>query len=66
MVVENETGFLVQAGDAAAMADAIETVINDSFSAAKLGRAGYERARTLFSIEGNVRELCALICSAAL
>jgi glycosyltransferase involved in cell wall biosynthesis len=66
MVVENETGFLVQAGDAAAMADAIETVINDSSSAAKLGRAGYERARTLFSIEGNVRELCALICSAAL
>jgi glycosyltransferase involved in cell wall biosynthesis len=66
MVVENENGFLVQAGDAAAMADAIETVINDSSSAAKLGRAGYERARTLFSIEGNVRELCALICSAAL
>ncbi|MFL6500603.1 MAG: glycosyltransferase family 4 protein [Candidatus Udaeobacter sp.] len=61
MVVENETGFLVQPGDAAAMADAIEKVINDSSSAARLGQSGYERARTLFSIDKNVRELCALL-----
>ena len=61
MVVENETGFLVQPGDAGAMADAIETVINDCSSAARLGHSGYERARALFSIEKNVRELCALL-----
>jgi glycosyltransferase involved in cell wall biosynthesis len=61
MVVENETGFLVQTGDAAAMADAIETVINNRSSAARLGQSGYERARMLFSIEKNVRELCALL-----
>src|SRR5947208_6760630 len=61
MVIENETGFLVQPGDAAAMADAIQTVINDCSSAARLGHSGYERARTLFSIEKNVRELCALL-----
>jgi glycosyltransferase involved in cell wall biosynthesis len=61
MIIENETGFLVQPGDAAAMADAIETVINDCSSAARLGHAGYERARALFSIEKNVRELCALL-----
>jgi colanic acid/amylovoran biosynthesis glycosyltransferase len=61
MVVQNETGFLVQPGDAAAMADAIETVINDCSSAARLGHSGCERARALFSIEKNVRELCALI-----
>jgi len=61
MVVENETGFLVQPGDVAAMADAIEKAINDSSSAARLGQFGYERARTLFSIEKNVRELCALL-----
>ena len=61
MVIENETGFLVQPGDAAAMADAIETVINDRSSAAKLGQSGYERAGALFSIEKNVRELCALL-----
>jgi glycosyltransferase involved in cell wall biosynthesis len=63
MVIENETGFLVQPGDTARMADAIETVINDSPSAARLGHSGHERARALFSIEKNVRELCALICS---
>jgi glycosyltransferase involved in cell wall biosynthesis len=43
------------------MADAIQNVINDPSSAARLGRSGYERARALFSIEKNVRELCALL-----
>src|SRR6478609_5041337 len=59
MIIENETGFLVQPSDAAAMADAIQNVIYDPSSAAKLGQSGYERARTLFSIDKNVRELCA-------
>jgi colanic acid/amylovoran biosynthesis glycosyltransferase len=61
MVTENENGFLVQPGDAAAMADAIERVISDRSLAARLGNSGCEHARTLFSIENNVRELCALI-----
>jgi len=61
MVIENETGFLVQPGDAAGMADAIQKVINDHFSATRLGDSGYERARALFSIERNVGELCALL-----
>lgn len=61
MIIENETGFLVQSGDATAMAGAIERVINDSFSAARLGQSGYRRAAALFSIEKNVRELCALL-----
>jgi glycosyltransferase involved in cell wall biosynthesis len=60
MVIQNETGFLVPSGDVAALAGAIEKVINDRSSAQKLGRAGYERAQRLFSIEKNVRELCAL------
>jgi glycosyltransferase involved in cell wall biosynthesis len=61
MIIDNETGFLVQPGDTAAMADAIETVINDSSLAARLGQSGYERTGALFSIEKNVRELCALL-----
>ena len=61
MVIENETGFLVQSSDAAGMADAIEKVINDSSRAQRLGQCGCERAEKLFSIEKNVRELCALI-----
>ncbi len=61
MVIEDETGFLVPPRDALAMADAIEKLISDSALAQKMGRAGHERARKLFSIETNVRELCALI-----
>jgi colanic acid/amylovoran biosynthesis glycosyltransferase len=61
MVVENETGFLVPPGDASALADAIERVINDSSSAQRIGQFGYERAQALFSIEKNVCELCGLI-----
>jgi glycosyltransferase involved in cell wall biosynthesis len=61
MVVENETGILVEPGDAVALADAIEKVTDDRLSAQRLGQAGYERAQKLFSIEKNVRELCALL-----
>jgi glycosyltransferase involved in cell wall biosynthesis len=61
MVIENETGFLVQPGETAAIADAIERVVNDCSLAANLGHSAYERARTLFSIEQNVRELCGLL-----
>jgi colanic acid/amylovoran biosynthesis glycosyltransferase len=66
MVVENETGFLVQPEDAVALAGAIERVTNDRPLGQKLGQAGHERAQTLFSIDKNVRELCALICGRAL
>jgi colanic acid/amylovoran biosynthesis glycosyltransferase len=61
MVVENETGFLVSPGGVVVLADAIEKVTNDQSLGRKFGQAGYERAQTLFSIEKNVRELCALL-----
>ncbi len=61
MVIENETGFLVQSGDVAAMADAIDNLINDRSLAQKLGQAGHKRAEQLFPIEKNVRELNALL-----
>jgi glycosyltransferase involved in cell wall biosynthesis len=61
MVVQNETGFLVRPGDAVALAGAIERVIDDRSFAQRLGDAGYRRAQELFSIEKNVRDLCALI-----
>ena len=63
MVVDNETGFLVQPEDAVALAEAIERVTNDGSLGQKLGQAGYERAQKLFSIEKNVKELCALLPS---
>jgi glycosyltransferase involved in cell wall biosynthesis len=65
MVIENETGLLVQPNDAVALAEAIEKVTNNQSLAQRLGQAGYERAKTLFSIEKNARELHALICSGA-
>jgi colanic acid/amylovoran biosynthesis glycosyltransferase len=61
MVVQNETGFLVQPADPIALAKAIEDVIDDRLLAQRLGEAGHQRARELFSIEKNVRELCALL-----
>jgi glycosyltransferase involved in cell wall biosynthesis len=61
MVIENETGFLAQPGDAVAMADAINKVIGDASVARRLGQSGYERARTLFAIDKSVRDLCALL-----
>jgi colanic acid/amylovoran biosynthesis glycosyltransferase len=63
MVIDNQTGFLVQPEDAVALAGAIEKVTNDRSLGQKLGQAGYERAQKLFSIEKNVRQLCALLSS---
>ena len=60
MVIDNETGFLVPAGDADGLADAIDRVIIDLALAKKLGQAGHERAETLFSIQKNVHSLLAL------
>jgi glycosyltransferase involved in cell wall biosynthesis len=63
MVIDNQTGFLVQPEDAVALAGAIERVTNDRSLGRKLGQAGYERSQKLFSIEKNVRELYALLSS---
>jgi glycosyltransferase involved in cell wall biosynthesis len=61
MVVHDETGFLVQPGDAMSLADAIERVIVDLPLAKRLGARGRERAEKLFSIEKNVRQLRGLL-----
>ena len=61
MIIENETGFLVQPEDVMALAGAIEKVTNDRRLGQRFGQAGYERAQQLFSIEKNARELCALL-----
>jgi colanic acid/amylovoran biosynthesis glycosyltransferase len=61
MVVENETGFLVAPGDVPGLAGAIEKLMSDRSLAQRLGRAGYQRAQELFSIEKSVSELRALI-----
>jgi len=53
--------LLVSAGDARALADAIENVITNPSLARRLGEKGHKRACELFSIEQNVRDLCGLL-----
>jgi len=61
MVIDNETGVLVEPHDVVALVGAIEKVTNDRSLGQRLGHAGYERAQRLFSIEKNVRELYATV-----
>jgi colanic acid/amylovoran biosynthesis glycosyltransferase len=61
MVIQNETGFLAPPGDVAALASAIERLLDDTGLARRLGERGFQRASELFSIENNVRSLLALI-----
>ena len=54
MVADGETGFLVAAEDAAGFADAVERLLADPELRARMGAAGRERARELFSPEAYV------------
>ncbi|MBP2673509.1 MAG: glycosyltransferase, WbnK-like family [Deltaproteobacteria bacterium] len=56
-VEDGETGRLVPPGDAPAMASAILELLRDPARAAAMGRAGRERARRRFSLEGMVSEV---------
>jgi L-malate glycosyltransferase len=56
VVVDGETGLLVPPRDAAALAGAIVTLIDDTARARQLASAGFERVRRQFSAERMVRE----------
>jgi glycosyltransferase involved in cell wall biosynthesis len=56
VVVQGETGLLVDAGDPALLANAIATLLRDRAHAAELGRKGLARLHERFSIEKNVAE----------
>ena len=51
VVVEGETGLLVPIGDERALADAIRRLVEDPALSDQMGRAGYERARAVFSLQ---------------
>jgi glycosyltransferase involved in cell wall biosynthesis len=57
LVVDGETGFLVPPEDVDALAAAIERALDDR---ADLGRGGYERARSEFSVERMASRTAAL------
>ncbi|MBI2524630.1 MAG: glycosyltransferase [Candidatus Rokubacteria bacterium] len=54
-VVDGETGLLVAPGNAAALADRLDTLIRDPMLRAKLGRAGRERALRLYDARTMAR-----------
>jgi sugar transferase (PEP-CTERM/EpsH1 system associated) len=54
LVVEAETGMLVPASDPVAMAEAIQSYLNDPAKLERHGQAGRKRAETHFSIETMV------------
>jgi glycosyltransferase involved in cell wall biosynthesis len=60
LVIDGETGFLVQVGDSAGMAQFTDRILADPSLAKRLGAAGRERMRTEFSVEQMVAAHAAL------
>src|SRR3989344_5288669 len=51
LVVNNETGYIVDPNDLELMSDKIAALLKDSSLARKFGEAGYERVKNNFSLE---------------
>jgi glycosyltransferase involved in cell wall biosynthesis len=56
-IVQGRTGLLVPPGDAVAMADAVERLLDDEALADGIAARAEESARTLFSVDRYVREV---------
>jgi glycosyltransferase involved in cell wall biosynthesis len=54
IVVDGETGLLVPAGDAVAVADALTRLLDDVDLRRRLGQSGLDRARNAFSVQRMV------------
>jgi 2-polyprenyl-3-methyl-5-hydroxy-6-metoxy-1,4-benzoquinol methylase len=61
LVVEGESGLLVEAGDALALAGAIAQVLADPALGARLAAAGRAHAERLFDLQENAERLATLI-----
>lgn len=57
LVVEGETGLLVPPGDPPALAAALAELLRDPERRARMGAAGRERRREMFSIEATARRV---------
>ncbi|CAN5445773.1 glycosyltransferase family 4 protein [soil metagenome] len=66
MVVDSQTGLLLDEGDAPGLARAIRQLLADPARAAAMGEAGMRRARQLFDRNQTIRSLVSAIFSAAL
>ena len=61
VVLEGESGFLVDEGDVAAMAGAITRLIEDPELAAQLGDCGRRRVQNWFTIDHHLRQVSDLL-----
>ena len=57
IVLDGETGLLVNPGDADGLAEALLSLIQDPHRAAALGRAGRRRVEALFTIQRHVHQV---------
>jgi glycosyltransferase involved in cell wall biosynthesis len=57
LIVEGETGCLVSAGDAAALATALARLLRDPAHAQRLGKAGRARAASQFTLTQHVQRI---------
>jgi glycosyltransferase involved in cell wall biosynthesis len=57
IVVNNETGFLVEPNNKLALKEALEKLINNPELRTTLGEKGFQRATENFSIENYVRKI---------
>jgi glycosyltransferase involved in cell wall biosynthesis len=56
VVLEGETGYVVEPGDAESMARRLTGLLDDTASALRLGARGYDRAASLFSSDVMARK----------
>ncbi len=57
IIVDGETGLLVAAGDAAALADAMAAILDDPKRARSMGLAARQRSECLFDLRANAARL---------
>jgi glycosyltransferase involved in cell wall biosynthesis len=57
MVLDGETGFVVEVGDEIGLAEGVARLARDADLRRALGEAGRARARERFSLEGHLRRM---------
>jgi len=56
VVINGETGLLVQPGEPGALFEAVDSLLSDKEKAERFAQAGYERLQNNFTLEKNIKE----------